>query len=598
MLLALVFGVFLVLVGITASGLSALISSNLTVVIVNATVERDASLAELFVNENLTSGDIDGGGGPARAAAIGAKLASLTRDDGILRAELRSLDGSVFFSSDPAGVGTRPAVGVEMRRAADGRPTASLLAAGALEDVAGPPLDASQVVREYLPVVDASNRAVAVMAVWRDAAPILAEVAATQRDVVVLVGAASVVLAAVLLLIFRAAHVRIGRQHEQLVEATRRDALTGMLNHGSIVARLESALEAQRNAGGSLAIALVDVDNFRLLNDTHGHPAGDDVLRRVAELLVSEGEVAGLGQAGRYGPDEFLLFWPDAPIDRAEAASTALRDALTSVSVSFGESERLPVTVSVGLAAFPTHAGSVADLLSAATVALQEAKASGGDSVRAPRAKEEAAATRSFDVLQGLVIAVDTKDRYTKRHSEDVARYAVFLARCLGLDEETLATIRLSGLLHDVGKIGIPDVLLRKPGKLSAQEFDTFKQHVALGDAIVRDIPNLDRVREGIRHHHERWDGRGYLEGLEGEAIPIIGRIMAVADAFSAMTTTRPYRKALPVEEALKRLGDAAGTQLQDELVVAFIHGVETAPDAPMPGEESSLIWLPQARVA
>ena len=373
-----------------------------------------------------------------------------------------------------------------------------------------------------------------------------------------------------------------------------------MLNHGAVVGRLEAAMEQHRTAGRSLAIAVVDIDNFRLLNDTHGHPAGDEVLRRVADLLAAEmtPDSETTVEAGRYGPDEFLLFWPDAAMARAEDAALDIRSSLADVAVHFGESEQLPVTVSIGIAEFPTHARSLADLLSAATVALQEAKAGGGDAVRSPQPKDEAATGASFDVLQGLVIAVDTKDRYTKRHSEDVARYAVFLARCLGLDEETLATIRISGLLHDVGKIGIPDALLRRPGRLTAQEFDTFKQHVALGDAIVRDIPNLERVREGIRHHHERWDGRGYLDGLEGEAIPIIGRIMAVADAFSAMTTTRPYRKALPVEEALKRLGDAAGSQLQEELVSVFIKGIETEADAPLPGEESSLIWLPQARVA
>jgi putative nucleotidyltransferase with HDIG domain len=275
-----------------------------------------------------------------------------------------------------------------------------------------------------------------------------------------------------------------------------------------------------------------------------------------------------------------------------------LRARLTDVTVQFGDSERLPVMVSVGIAALPEHASSVTELLSQATVALQEAKASGGDSVRTVAARRVRSATGSFDVLQGLVIAVDTKDRYTKRHSEDVARYAVFLAKRLGLDEETLATVRVSGLLHDIGKIGIPDTLLRKPSKLTAQEFDVFKQHVALGDAIVRDLPNLEAVRAGIRHHHERWDGRGYLEGLEGEEIPIIGRIMAVADAFTAMTTTRPYRKALPVEEAIKRLGDAAGTQLEEDLVIAFIQGMETAADAPVPGDDASRIWRPERRVA
>jgi diguanylate cyclase (GGDEF)-like protein/putative nucleotidyltransferase with HDIG domain len=343
-------------------------------------------------------------------------------------------------------------------------------------------------------------------------------------------------------------------------------------------------------------VALLDVDNFKLLNDTHGHDAGDDVLRRVSELVANEG--ASALHVGRFGPDEFLLFWPEADVAAVRASVEGRRDLLTRLTLQFGDSERLPITVSAGIAVYPEHATSVTELLSDATVALQEAKASGGDAVRVAEAVDERPGTGSFDVLHGLVIAVDTKDRYTKRHSEDVARYAVFLARRLGLDDETVATVRLSGLLHDIGKIGIPDTLLRKPSKLTAQEFDIFKQHVALGDAIVRDLPNLEAVREGIRHHHERWDGRGYLQGLEGEAIPLIGRIMAVADAFSAMTTTRPYRKALPVEEALKRLGDAAGTQLQEELVSAFITGIETAADAPLPGDDSPRIWIPETRVA
>ena len=165
----------------------------------------------------------------------------------------------------------------------------------------------------------------------------------------------------------------------------------------------------------------------------------------------------------------------------------------------------------------------------------------------------------SFDVLQGLVIAVDTKDRYTKRHSEDVARYALFLADRIGLDPELRRTLHLAGLLHDVGKIGIPDTILRKPGPLTPEEYDIVKQHVALGDMIVRDLPNIDLVRGGVRHHHERWDGHGYLDRLIGEEIPIIARILAVGDAFSAMTTTRPYRKALSVEEALRRLDRCGG---------------------------------------
>jgi diguanylate cyclase (GGDEF)-like protein/putative nucleotidyltransferase with HDIG domain len=596
-LLVLVFGVFLALVGVTASALVMVTSEHLSNATLNATVARDASLVELFVNGNLRSSDLQGAGPDrARSEDVGGRLATLTQKDQILRMEVRGPNGRVIFSSDPAGAGRELGSSDAIRDAFTGKASASLASAQAAGSLAGAPFGVPSLVQEFLPIVDASGAILGVMAIWRDAGPLLARLSEAQRDVVIVVLGASVVLAAMLFLTFRAAQARLSRQQLQLVEATRRDALTGLLNHGALVVQLSLAMEDASGAGGRVGVALLDVDNFKLLNDTHGHDAGDEVLRRVSELVADEG-VSAL-HVGRFGPDEFLLFWPEADVTAVRASVDQCRARLTRLALQFGESESLPITVSAGIAVYPEHATSVTELLSDATVALQEAKASGGDAVRVAQAVDERPATGSFDVLQGLVIAVDTKDRYTKRHSEDVARYAVFLAQRLGLDDETVATVRLSGLLHDIGKIGIPDTLLRKPSKLTAQEFDIFKQHVALGDAIVRDVPNLETVREGIRHHHERWDGRGYLQGLEGEAIPLIGRIMAVADAFSAMTTTRPYRKALPVEEALKRLGDAAGTQLQEELVSAFITGIETAADAPLPGDESPHIWIPEARVA
>jgi diguanylate cyclase (GGDEF)-like protein len=451
-------------------------------------------------------------------------------------------------------------------------------------------------VQEFLPIVDAEGRPLAVVALWRNASALMASLEATQRDVMLVTLAAGILLAGLLYLIFRAAQTRLSRQHRQLMDATRRDALTGLLNHGAIAALLAEELETARTGESPIGVALVDVDNFRLFNDTHGHEAADEVLLRVAELVSREGPA---GHVARYGPDEFLIVHPGTGVAEMEAAVARLQAGLEEVSVQFGDSERLPVSVSVGICAYPEHAASVTELLSAAAVALSEAKSSGGDGVRVAHiGEEDRVVSGSLDVLQGLVIAVDTKDRYTKRHSEDVARYAVFLAQRMGLDEEMQRTLQLAGLLHDIGKIGIPDVILRKPSKLTAEEYGMFQQHVALGDAIVRDVPNVDVVRAGIRHHHERWDGDGYLEGLEGEQIPLIGRILAVADAFSAMTTTRPYRKALPITEALKRLGDAAGTQLQEELVAAFIAGIETASDAPLPGEEPVTLWRPELWVA
>jgi len=596
MLLALVFGFVLVLVGVTASALVAVASEHLTNSTLNGVAKRDASLVELFVNGNLRASDLEEDGpSAARVAELGGLLASLTRSDEILRIEIRGLDGRVLASDADSAVGEVGRPSAAMAAALNGDPTATVVEAqDDLESVG--PLDATSLLQEYLPIVERGAQPIAVVAMWRDATALLASLDATRRDIMIVTLAAGLLLAAVLFLIFRSAQARLSRQHEQLIEATRRDALTEMLNHGAIVALLAEEVEAARLADGRIGVALVDIDNFRLFNDTHGHEAADEVLLRVAELVALE---AADGHVARYGPDEFLLVRTGADVAAMEASMKRLRVGLDDVSVQFGESERLPVSVSAGICAYPEHAASVTELLSVAAVAVGEAKGSGGDTVRiAQVGEEDRVLSGSFDVLQGLVIAVDNKDRYTKRHSEDVARYAVFLAERLGLDEDLQETIHLAGLLHDVGKIGIPDVVLRKPSKLTADEYGMFQQHVVLGDAIVRDVPNVDVVRAGIRHHHERWDGKGYVDGLEGQTIPMIARILAVADSFSAMTTSRPYRKALPIEEALKRLGDAAGTQLQEDLVATFITGIETAADAPMPGEELSRIWTPQAKVA
>ncbi|HUF06403.1 MAG TPA: diguanylate cyclase [Candidatus Binatia bacterium] len=596
-LLVLVFGVILVLVGVTASALVAVSSAHLRSATLASVVSRDASLVELFVNGSLRAEDLDGDGlSAARRAELVGMLDALSDRDSIVRIELRDLDGRVIVSNAAAAIGHVSATSPSMRRALDGQPSALLVEEGdEVEAAHGLPGEGA-VLQEYLPIVDADARTLAVVGLWRDASELMASLEATRTDVMLVILVAGVLLAGLMLLVLRATQARLSRQHLQLLEATRTDALTGMLNHGAVVALLAEEVESARAAKRQIGAALLDIDNFRLFNDTHGHEAADEVLLRVAALVDREG--AG-GHVARYGPDEFLLLQPGAGTAEMATAVGRLRTCLADVSVQFGESESLPVTVSAGICAFPDHARSVTDLLSAAAVALGEAKAGGGDRVRvAQDADEQQVISGSFDVLQGLVIAVDTKDRYTKRHSEDVARYAVFLARRMGMDEEAQRTLQLAGLLHDVGKIGIPDVILRKPSKLTEGEYEMFQQHVALGDAIVRDVPNVDLVRAGIRHHHERWDGDGYLEHLEGEAIPMIGRILAVADAFSAMTTTRPYRKALPITEALKRLGDAAGTQLQEELVTAFILGIETAPDAPLPGEEPSQLWRPELWVA
>src|SRR5947209_7807186 len=215
-------------------------------------------------------------------------------------------------------------------------------------------------------------------------------------------------------------------------------------------------------------------------------------------------------------------------------------------------------------------------MLSLADVNLYESKAKGTGAIVGldEPAEEETYTAGSFTVLDALVTAVDKRDHYTRKHSEDVTEYCLMIARELGLSEETMRTLRIAGLLHDLGKIAIPDGILRKPGALTDEEFDVMKQHPVLGYLIVSAIPSLAETLPAIRHHHERWDGRGYPDKLAGEDIPLLGRLMAVPDAFSAMTTDRPYRKGLSTQEAIGRLREGVGTQFDRAMVVAFVRAL------------------------
>jgi diguanylate cyclase (GGDEF)-like protein len=580
-LLMLVYGVFLALVGITATAQGVIVSQRSSVGALNDIVGSDSATARAFVNAYVQLRYLDGGARPDELTQVEDQLRKLLREHEIVRVELRLPSGTIL-ASDVTGLRAHAmAVSTAFTEALTGKAQASIVAAGDAE--AGPgALPTATVLQEYLPLL-VGGQTVAVLAIWRDAVPILARLSDLRRDVVVITLSAGLIAAGLLFLVFRSAQGRLTRQTAALLEAAVRDPLTGTLNHGALVGHLAREIERARASGTALGVALIDIDNFRLLNDNHGHRAGDDALLAVVDLLKRN--VPGSIVMGRYGPDEFLLVADAIVVADLEPAVDRLRTALVDFSLQFEATDRLPVTVSAGLCIYPTHGDSVTVLLAAAARTVAEAKASGGDAIRVAGNEDAGPSTTGFDVLQGLVLAVDTKDRYTKRHSEDVARYAVFLAERIGLDPELVRSIHLAGLLHDVGKIGIPDPILRKPGKLTAEEYEIFKQHVALGDMIVRDVPDIDVVRSGIRYHHERWDGAGYLDHLEGEGIPLIGRVLAVGDAFSAMTTTRPYRKALDVGEALRRLGDAAGTQFEERLVRAFIDGIETAIDPPLPGD-------------
>jgi diguanylate cyclase (GGDEF)-like protein len=373
------------------------------------------------------------------------------------------------------------------------------------------------------------------------------------------------------------------QQYEEAREQADRDFITSLCNHRALQTELEGALQASSRRGEPLAIVAMDIDNFKLFNDTYGHSAGDQVLKMIA------GHLAGLcrdnGLASRFGSDDFMLILPRAGREAAFGLAQSVQEWLSEKDFQVRGGERIPISVSCGVAVFPEDGQKRHELLAVADANLYESKGLGGKIVGRPESQNVKAELRklgTFGMLESLVASVDNKDHYTKAHSENVTDYAVMLAQELGYSQQVQKTLRIAGLVHDAGKICIPDRVLRKPGPLTPGEYEIVKHHVVIADHLLVDLPNLDQVRDAALNHHERFDGTGYPRALKGEHIPLLGRIMAIADAFSAMILERPYRKGRTVREALEELERCAGTQLDPELVKAFVRAVERCEAVPV----------------
>ena len=349
------------------------------------------------------------------------------------------------------------------------------------------------------------------------------------------------------------------------------DPLTGLLNHRAFHRRLEEEAARASREGTSLAIAVLDLDNFKFFNDTYGHAVGDDVLRRVADVLRAACRAGDV--LARFGGDEFALLLPDVgPEATADWVRARLASELGDVLYRPpGAGGAVPIGLSAGVALFPSEAPTRLAVMQIADERLLRAKSGNGADSGAERMRGALRdSVAGFSMLDALVTAVDAKDRYTRRHSEDVMAYCLQIAARLGLSEADRHTLAVAALLHDVGKIGVPDHILRKPGPLTDAEAEAVRLHPNIGAAIVAAVPALAAVLDAVRHHHERWDGEGYPDGLRAGETPQAARLMAVADAYSAMTTDRPYRKGLTPQEARRRLAEGAGTQWDPVCVEAF----------------------------
>jgi diguanylate cyclase (GGDEF)-like protein/putative nucleotidyltransferase with HDIG domain len=344
------------------------------------------------------------------------------------------------------------------------------------------------------------------------------------------------------------------------------DSLTSLGNHRGFYEDLERELQRVAVSGAPLTLVLLDVDGLREVNNTYGHQAGDDQLRTLARTvssLLGERE-----RAYRIGDDEFAVLLPGARALAGFQFTQRVDGALKA-----GE-EQVRATAGIAQATEPRPRD---ELLRDADRALISAKSSGqAAAVYTPDMGRFAESTLEKDedhirtLANSLALAVDAKDSYTQSHSQTAANLCAAIAEELGFDAQRLQRIRIAGLLHDVGKIGIPDAILRKPAKLTAPEYELMKTHAALGADIVL-AAEMPQRAEWIRHHHERIDGHGYPDGLAGEEIPLESRIIHVADAFEAMTSDRPYRKGPGEQFAIEELRRNAGTQFDEDVVAAFL---------------------------
>jgi diguanylate cyclase (GGDEF)-like protein len=348
------------------------------------------------------------------------------------------------------------------------------------------------------------------------------------------------------------------------------DPLTGLANHRSFQERIQRELAGAEARNLSLTLCMIDIDDFKRVNDLFGHPVGDNVLAQVGARLRQNGE------AFRLGGDEFALLLPSGS---AEETLPVAQNVLARIAaLDLGDVGS--VTASAGLASFPAQALDRDELIRLADSALYWAKEHGKNRVHVyrPEVVELSELRRlahgpdraaRFRAAASLAKAVDARDTYTGSHSTRVAELGAWIAAHLGLDAEQVELTRLAGSLHDLGKLAIPEEILRKPGPLTPPERLVLERHSQIGFRMLESL-GVDPVAHWVLHHHERWDGMGYPDRLAGDEIPLGARIIFVADAYDAMTSDRAYRGRLTPQEGIAELERCAGTQFDPEIVSAF----------------------------